>query len=184
MNSAERGSHRNSVLGSGAVGDPVCTGSFMTSITLRRSHSVRSWVQRRKLRLEKVKSLVQSHGTKERRSWNPEPPKPMACTSVHTTSPLIAVRALCFFACPFPSCKHSSQYTATLVGLLLSSLAAPWPQLITQPFTDNMWGDIGERGSPTIPEAALTLTHPPQTEDCALHSWVGLILRIWQPWRL
>lgn len=144
MNSAEHGSRINSVLGGWCSGRPHVHWLIYDFSNSKKESLCPFWAQRRKLRLEKVKSLVQSHGTKERRPWNPESPKPMSCTSVHTTSRLITVRALCFFACPFPSRKHSSQCTATLVGLLLSSLPAPWPQLITQPFTDNMWGDTGE----------------------------------------
>lgn len=96
------------------------TGSFMTSITLGRSHSVRSWVQMRKLRLEKLKPLAQSHGTKERRSWNPESPKVhVMYICMHLMgSPQSGLRvsfsALSVLQTQLPT--HSPQHTATGVS--------------------------------------------------------------------
>lgn len=56
--------------------------------------------------------------------------------------------------------------------------ASPQPQSTT----GHSLTTCGETCGEAIP--ALTLMHPLKIEDAALHSWMGLGLRTWQPWWL
>lgn len=72
-----------------------------------------------------------------------------------------------FLYLPLSTPKCSSPHVSTLVSFPPLFPASPQPQLTTQ----HSLTTCGEVSGGTIP--ALTLRHPPRTEDSALHSWRG-----------
>lgn len=125
------------------------------------SYSSSSWAQMRKLK--EVKSRVQRSGTRESSLWNLEFPKPRSCTSVHTAS-WVGQSWVCV-SLSAPSTPKIQLPTRIHAGVSFPPLfpASLQPQLTTQ-HSLTTCGEI-------IP--ALTLKHPPRTEDSALHSWMG-----------
>lgn len=104
-----------------------------------------------------------------------EPRVPSPCRAhLHTLPHGWPRSGLCVFYLPLSNLQTQLP-THSQAGGSLPPLfpASPWPQSITQPLTDNVWGHKGGKGAPHHSRGSPDPTHPPKTEDSAFLSQTG-----------